>query len=130
VLICSRFGLIAVCVGVAAYRLVALVISQYILGTRMLGIPLRRTIVEDPGPAFVSSLALLAFAFPAVQLLQEAGAPRALTLLVAAGGFGTYLVALRFLFQAAWQDTTMVAAAMVPTRITKRLRHVLRPSTS
>lgn len=116
VYICSGYGLIETCVGVVVYRLVALCVSQYILGERLLGIPLAQTLVRDPGPALVSAAALLAVAFPMSALLGGAPAPVSV-IGTAAVGLGAYLLVLRGVFPGAWADVRLVLAGAVPRRL-------------
>lgn len=116
VYVCAGYGLIATCIGVVAYRLVALSVSQYFLATRLLGIPLHHTLITDPGPAAVSSAALLAVAFPVAAVLD--GAPPAVAVLVpAVAGLIAYLAVLRSLFRDAWSDVVLVVAGAIPQRL-------------
>ncbi len=116
VYICAGHGLIATCIGVVVYRLVAMCLSQYFLATRLLGIPLRHTLIVDPGPAAVSAVALLAVAFPVSALLD--GAPAAVSVCgTAAVGLSVYLAVLRAVFRAAWSDMASVIGGAVPRRL-------------
>jgi O-antigen/teichoic acid export membrane protein len=114
--VCAGYGLIATCIGVVAYRVVALVVVQYVLGTRMLAIPVRETLFEDPGPAAIATIALVAVAIPVSRGL--ASAPAAIDIvLTAAAGFAAYVLVLRTLFTAAWLDITLLARRAVPQRL-------------
>ena len=116
VYVCSGYGLIATCIGVTAYRLVSTAVSQYVLATRLLGIPLRETLILDPGPAAVSALALVAVALPVSTLLDPL--PPVLDVAVtAAAGFAAYLVVLRTVFGGAWADAEMLLTRLVPARL-------------
>jgi len=116
VYVCSGYGLIATCIGVTAYRLVSTAVSQYVLATRLLGIPLRETLILDPGPAAVSALALVAVALPVSTLLDPL--PPVIDVAVtAAAGFAAYLVVLRTVFGGAWADAEMLLTRLVPARL-------------
>jgi hypothetical protein len=116
VYICAGYGLIATCIGVGIYRVGALVIGQYFLGTRQLGIPLRETLLGDPGPAAVSTVALAAAALIVSRGL--ASAPVVVDIaLTAAVGFATYALVLRTLFTAAWSDLALLARRVLPRRL-------------
>jgi PST family polysaccharide transporter len=116
VYVCAGYGLIATCIGVGIYRVGALVVGQYALGTRVLGIPLRETLVGDPGPAAVSTLALVAAAVAVSEGL--ASAPPVIDVAVtAAVGLAVYALVLRTLFTAAWSDITLLARRAVPQRL-------------
>jgi lipopolysaccharide exporter len=112
VYVLAGYSLTAVCVGVVAYRVVALVVGQYILATRLLGIPLRETLLSDPAPGAISTLALVAAALPMMNLL--ASAPAAIAIgATAVVGFVVYAVVLRTLFSAAWSDLVLLARRIV-----------------
>ena len=114
---CSSYGLVTVCIGVAVYYWVGLVVSQYVLATRILGIPLRNTIVRDPGPALASAVPLVGVALALVHLLDGAGLPAFVTVLVAsAAGAAAYLATLRTAFPGAWSDLRTLVLAMLPKR--------------
>jgi len=115
----AGYGLIATCVAVVAYRLVALCVSQYFLATRLLGIPLHHTLFVDPGPAFISTFALLLAAFPTSMLLD--GTPRLVSVAVpAAAGLLAYFAVLRGLFRPAWSDIVLVLGGAIPARLRPR----------
>ena len=115
VYVCAGYGLIATCIGVAAYRVLALVIGQYFLATRGLGIPLRDTVIIDPAPAGVSALALVAVALPVAKLMESY--PSAINVAVtAAVGFSAYALALRAMFPPAWSDMQLLARRLVLRR--------------
>ncbi len=126
VYVCAGFGLIATCVGVVAYRLIALAVSQYCLATRLLGIPLRDTLVRDPGPAAISAAALLAVAFPLSAAVD--GYPPLIRLAVtAAAGFAVYGLVLRVLFSTAWSDVAILLAEVLPRRLRRASSPAVRP---
>jgi PST family polysaccharide transporter len=123
VYICSGYGLIATCIGVGVYRVGALVIGQYFLGTRVLGIPLRETLIGDPGPAAVCTFALLAAALTVRQGLESV--PAVVDVAVtAAVGLVVYALALRTLFRPAWADLELLARRVLPQRL-RRVRPAL-----
>jgi O-antigen/teichoic acid export membrane protein len=113
VYVLAGYGLIATCIGVGTYRIAALVIGQYFLGTRQLGIPLRETLFGDPAPAAVCTVALVATALPVSRLL---GSEPALIEIAAtaAAGFAAYALVLRTVFSAAWSDLARLAQRMFP----------------
>ena len=116
VYVCSGYGLIATCVGVTAYRLVSVAVSQYVLATRLLGIPLRETLILDPGPAAVSALALVAVALPVSTLLDPL--PSVVDVAITAvAGFTAYGLVLRTAFRGAWSDVEMLATRLIPARL-------------
>lgn len=124
--ICAGYGLTVTCIGVAAYHVLAAAVSQWALASRLLGIPLRKTLIEDPGPAAASALALLAVAMPLVELLADLGSPAVLTVAAASiAGLVTYVAVLRTVFRGAWDDLQMVGLGMLPGRL-RRLSGALR----
>jgi O-antigen/teichoic acid export membrane protein len=114
--VCASHGIVATCIGVVAFRLIALIASQYWLTTRLLGIPLRQTLVHDPGPAFVSAAAMLASAYP-VFALTHASSPALAVASTTVVGLAVYVLVLRTLFEGAWSDVRAVAVALVPTQL-------------
>lgn len=97
-------GLIAVCVAIAVLNCVTLVATQYFLGQRIVGIPLRE-LATDVFPALVSAAPLLVSALAIAALLGSVGAP-AITVLIAAvpPSVGAYAFTLRRFFPAQWED--------------------------
>ena len=112
----AGIGLIAVCIGVAATGLVRTVAVYYLLLDRLIGIPFSR-LKADVGPAFVSSLGLLAVAAPLTELGAATGVPAPVTLLVAgAAGTAVYLTALRRWYPATWGDMALLADRVLRRR--------------
>jgi O-antigen/teichoic acid export membrane protein len=112
----APMGITTVCIGVVGLRVATLLLYQWFLLQRLVGIPFRR-LWDDVGPATVATLALLAVAFPLRAALDSAGAPVLVTLSVAAAaGGGVYLLSLRAFFGAAWGDVTMLADRLLPRR--------------
>lgn len=132
VYVVSAYGLIATCVAVVVYRLLALAVSQYALATRLLGIPLRQTLFVDPGPAAIASLTLVAAAAPTFHLATSADLPAALTVALSAlVGFVAYLAMLRLGFADAWRDVRMVAERVLPQSVQRALaRTKIDPASS
>jgi lipopolysaccharide exporter len=126
VYVCAGHGLVVTCVGVVAFRVVALVVSQYCLATRLLGIPLRDTLVVDPGPAAVCTAALVAVAL-AVSALTAAIPVVLSVALTALAGLGVYAVVLRSAFPGSWGDVRLVVEGMVPARLRRAAAARLRP---
>ena len=115
VYVCAGFGLTATCIGVAAYRVLALIVGQYFLATRGLGIPLRETILVDPAPAAVSAVALVVAALTVTKLLASYP-PAIIVAGAAAAGFSAYALVLRAMFPPAWSDMELLARRLVLRR--------------
>jgi lipopolysaccharide exporter len=114
VLATASLGLTAVCIAVACFQVVALVVCyRFVLGP-VVGVTLRQ-LGRDLMPALTASVALLALALPLMELL--AGAP-ALVALTLAGGTGAaaYLLVLKRFFPDAWADVRLVAGHLLPRR--------------
>jgi lipopolysaccharide exporter len=102
-------GLTAVCIGVAAFNVVGLLASYYVLVDRLLGIPIAQ-LGRDVLPALVGGVALFAVALPAVHLLSEASIGTfPLLLIVAVLALAAYLATLRAAFQEEWADLVLLA---------------------
>lgn len=118
VVVCSGHGLTATCAGVAVYRVLNLVVTQYFLATRIVGISLRETLIDDPGPAAISSLALVLCAKPVFGMLHGWPAPLAVLVTTLAGAV-TYCTVLRTAFPGAAADVALVARGMAPRWLTR-----------
>ena len=119
----SRWGVAGICVASVVVASGTALLMHYFVLDRRLGIPIGQ-VWTDIRPAVVSSLVLLAAAWPIVTIASGAGVPAAVVLLLAsAAGAAGYLGALRAGFPIAWGDLTMVLDAVLPDR----LRPVSRP---
>jgi O-antigen/teichoic acid export membrane protein len=128
VYICAGYGLIATCIGVVVYRILALIIGQYFLATRILGIPLRETLIIDPFPAAISASALLIVALPVTRLMEPFPAPVNVAITMATG-FTAYGLALRIGFVDAWSDITRLGRRLLGRSVKRAdVEHKLGPA--
>lgn len=101
----APYGLLATCAAVAGFRFLNLVAGQYLLVQRVVGIPVRETLVSDTFPALASCAALAAVAWPVTSALEGTGIPDFLVMAAASlAGFAAYGLALRVGFPATWRD--------------------------
>ncbi len=116
ILATASLGLTTVCVAVACFQVVALLIAYGLVLGPLVGVGLRQ-LTHDLGPALVSSAVLLAVSAPAINALDNAGVPAVAALALAglAGGVA-YLLVLRQLFPGAWSDVRLVASHLIPDR--------------
>jgi lipopolysaccharide exporter len=111
VLVSSGGSLVAVCAGVAGFRVASLLASYTFLLGRTLDISLGE-LVGDAGPALAACLALVAAALPVFLLLDAAAVPTLLA--CAAIGFSAYAAALRLISPKAWDDAMFVLRRILP----------------
>ena len=108
----TAWGLIALCIAVAAFRWVVLAASYPLLLGR-LGVPLRQ-LARDAGPATVSLTALLSVGFAVLEAAESAGiaaAPAAV--LAGIAGLAAYAWALWWVFPSLWSDLTRIATRVL-----------------
>jgi PST family polysaccharide transporter len=116
ILATASLGLTTVCVAVAGFQVVALLIAYGLVLGPLVGVGLRQ-LTHDLGPALVSSAVLLAVSVPAITALDNAGVPSIAALVPAAlAGAGAYLLVLRQFFPGAWSDVRLVASHLIPER--------------
>ena len=113
----APYGIVTVCVAVAAYRVCSLVATQYFLVQRLVGIPLRETLLSDAAPAATSTAGLVAVGVPLLAVLTRIGAATWLALGVTSiVCLVTYGVILTMLFPGARSDFDRLAARLLPHR--------------
>jgi PST family polysaccharide transporter len=123
VVLAAPHGLLFTCAAISAFRVVQLVVVQYLLVERLCAIPLRETLVRDVVPALAGCVALAVVAVPVQAGLGAAGAPDIVTMAAACGtGLAAYLVALRLVSPATWRDCRTMAGRVVPSRALRRAR--------
>ena len=122
VAVATRWGLVAVCIGVGLFRWGVLAASYRVLLTR-LGVPVRQLVV-DAGPAVAGLAALLGVG---VAVLEGAGAAGiGATVAACLAGFcglAAYAAALRFGFPTLWRDLVRIGGrVLLPARAPFRRR--------
>jgi len=117
VLAATPFGLSAVCAAVAAFEIVTLVGSYRFMLSRLVGVTVRQ-LGADLGPAVFASAIMLVVAFPLTDVVSAAGLPTPLTVLIVGGLCApVYLVALRLVSRAAWDDVILIVRrVLIPRR--------------
>jgi len=117
VLAASPYGLNAVCAAVAAFEVITLVGSYRIMLSRLVGVSVGQ-LVRDLGPAVIASAIMLLGAFPLTDVVSAADLPTLLTvLIVGALCAPVYLVALRMVSRAAWDDIILIIRrVLIPRR--------------
>ena len=114
VLVAVPHGLVAVCIAVSGFQVVTMVVSYWLVLSRLVGVTLGQ-LVRDLAPATVSSAVMLGAAFPLVGALNASGVPRPVTVLIASAlAAPLYLVALRLIGPAAWADLVLLARRLLP----------------
>jgi O-antigen/teichoic acid export membrane protein len=113
----ASHGLIAACVGMAAFRVVSLLANQYFLVQRLCGIPLTDTLLHDVLPAAAGSAIAAGAAAVATAQLGRLGVPVVVNLaLTSLVGLGAYGLALKALFTTTWADCSAVLLRVTPGR--------------
>lgn len=116
VFLTAPIGIVAVCLGVVAVRVAMMLAIHAFVFKPLAGIPVRQ-LWHDAGPAAVSSVALLASAWPLTRWLSGLDATPLLTLPVAGlAGVAAYALALRALFPSAWSDVTLLRDRLLARR--------------
>jgi O-antigen/teichoic acid export membrane protein len=101
-------GLISVSIGVAAFSLVGLVLTQVVLLRPLIGLPIRESVAEAR-PAFVVAGCMLAALWALRAALENVGLPSAALLAVcSAVGLALYVAVLRALFAETWFDLASI----------------------
>jgi lipopolysaccharide exporter len=109
VLVAASYGLIAVCIAVAAFQVLTMIASYGLLLTRVVGVTLRQ-LGRDLGPAIAASASMLAVAYPLAAAVAASGASNPTTIaIVGVVSTPIYLLALRLLSAPAWADLTLLA---------------------
>jgi lipopolysaccharide exporter len=113
VLIAASYGLIAVCVTVAAFQVITLLASYGLMLSRTVGVNLRQ-LSHDLAPGIASSAIMLAIAMPFTQAVVAAGATSPITIAaVSAVSAPIYLIALRLVAPAAWSDLLLLTQKLL-----------------
>ena len=123
VFLAAPYGLTVVCVTVAAFQVITLVVSYALMLGRLMGVTLRQ-LASDLWPAIASSGILFVATFPVSQALSDSSLPRlAVILLVSLLGAPIYMLSVRFVSPAAWADIALLARQVLPRgwRMTLRL---------
>ena len=115
----SSHGLVAVSVTAAVVHSAFLAVAYALLLRTHEGRSVPRVMWDDLSSALVSSLGLLAAAWPVEAALRASGAPVLVTLALSGitGGV-TYLVVLRVVFPSAWRDLLKALDRILPARVT------------
>jgi lipopolysaccharide exporter len=114
ILIAVPYGLIAVAGAVVAIYLGIMAGVSTVLLPRAIGLRPSRIFVHL-APAATGCLALLAAGFPTRWLLDAAGSPRLITLVVSAAvGLSAYIVALQVAFPEACRDLLLLIRRVLP----------------
>jgi O-antigen/teichoic acid export membrane protein len=113
----SPYGLNAVCAAVAAFQIITLVGSYRFMLGRLVGVSVRQ-LVRDIGPAVTASAVMLIVAFPLTDAVSAAELPTLLTILIVSALCApVYLVALRIVSRAVWDDVILIARrVLIPRR--------------
>jgi lipopolysaccharide exporter len=117
VLAAVPLGLDAVCAAVAAFEIFTLAGSYRFMLSRLIGVSVRQ-LLGDLGPALIASAVMLVVAFPLTDVVSTAELPTPLTvLIVGALCAPVYLVALRMVSRAAWDDVILITRrVLIPRR--------------
>lgn len=112
----APLGLTAVCIADACLYFALLISSHYFLAQRQAGIPLR-SLWGEVGPALAATALILAICGPLAGLLHRDGlAAPLLVLAVTAVALPSYLLAIRVLSRAAWEDVRLLRSRVLPGR--------------
>jgi hypothetical protein len=108
VLVAASYGLIAVCIAVAAFQVTTLIASYALMLSRVVGVTLRQ-LGADLAPSISASAIMLALAFPLTAAISAVGASSPTTI-AAVGALSTpvYAIALRLLSPASWSDLMLL----------------------
>jgi O-antigen/teichoic acid export membrane protein len=112
----APYGLVTVSIGVAAFSIVSMVLTQVALLRRLIGLPIRASVAEMlPGFATAACIAVALAALRSV--LESTSVPSVLLLAVCgAAGLVLYVGILRFVFRATWDDLASIAQRAVDVR--------------
>ena len=108
----SAHGLIAACIGLAAFRVLSLIANQYFLVDRLCGIPLSETLLRDVLPAATSAFAAAACAYGVDSMIADTLPVLVSMVVTAAAGMLGYCLVLRTCFPRLWADVTTVAGRL------------------
>lgn len=112
ILVSARTSLTAVAFAVAVVQSLNAISGNYLLGSRVAGVPLR-DVLADVAPAAVASLALVAVAYPAAEILASIGTPAVVQIAaVTPCAFVAYGLVLRRWFGSTWADLAVMRRAL------------------
>jgi PST family polysaccharide transporter len=111
----APMGITAVAVGMAACQLVLLLIGEFFLLRRLIGIPMRESLAEGAAALVCSAVVVLA-TLPAADLLRASLEPLPLTLLIGAFGLALYVLCLRIVSPSAWGDVQTLLVRVLGAR--------------
>jgi PST family polysaccharide transporter len=108
VLLLAPYGLIAVSIGVAAFSVVGVVLTQVVLLGPLVGVPVRQFVAEVL-PGFVAGACVLGVLWALRAALDAAGFPAAALLAVCGvAGVAVSVAVLRALFADTWNDLALI----------------------
>ncbi len=114
VFLAAPYGLTVVCVAVAAFQVITLIGSHRFMLARLAGLTVR-DLVRDIGPATLASAIMLAAAYPLARGLAAQGLSSPVTIvIVAIVAAPLYVLTLRLLSPAAWDDLLLLARRVLP----------------
>ena len=114
VFLAAPYGLTVVCVAVAAFQVITLIGSHRFMLARLAGLTVR-DLVRDIGPATLASAIMLAAAYPLARGLAAQGLSSPVTIMIVAiVAAPLYVLALRLLSPAAWDDLLLLARRVLP----------------
>jgi O-antigen/teichoic acid export membrane protein len=128
VYVAAPYGLVATCATIVGCRIVSLFATQYFLVERLVGIPVRETVVNDVIPALGGCAGLAAVAFPIQLGLEAIGMPSLPKMVIVfAAGMLAYLLTLRVAFPKTWADVHLLFDRLGGAQV-RKLRMRLRPA--
>jgi lipopolysaccharide exporter len=109
-------GLTVVCLSVAGFQVASVLIAYMVMMHRKLGLPLDQ-IFHDVGPAVCSCLPLAAIGWLCSDVLMQSFPVWAMVLLSGPLALCAYLLTMRLLFAAAWNDIVLLWRRIAPQRL-------------
>ena len=115
VFVAAPYGLNVVCAAVAAFQVITLIGSHRFMLAWLVGLTVRQ-LARDIGPATAASAIMLAAAYPLARGLAAQGLSSPVTIaIVATVAAPLYLLTLRLLSPAAWDDLLLLARRVLPS---------------
>jgi lipopolysaccharide exporter len=111
----APMGITAVAVGLAVSQLVLVLVGQFFLLRRLIGVPMRESLGDSAAPLACSGILVLA-TLPVAHALRTSLEVLPLTLIIALLGLAVYAVCLRLVSPAAWRDLGTLFARVLGGR--------------